>query len=154
MGVAEQGQVEGYGSFSTAVVDGCQLGQGKWYYEVAVLTAGLVQIGWADHSFQLSCDSTDGVGDDEHSYAYDGSRQMKWNGKSSVYGVYWNAGDVVGCRLDLTTAYADITFYLNGDTLGNAFMVPRPADGGSFFLPVVSMEQDEKLLWNIGQVHS
>ena len=40
------------------------------------------------------------MGDDETSYAYDGSRIKKWNSKSSNYGKQWTAGDVIGTLID------------------------------------------------------
>ena len=40
---------------------------GKWYFEVEILTAGAVRLGWANVSFSPSCE----LGGDEHSWAYD-----------------------------------------------------------------------------------
>ena len=48
-----------------------------------------LQIGWADHLFRASSGeevSEDGVGDDEHSWAYDGLRGKKWNKSDIDYG--------------------------------------------------------------------
>ena len=56
------------------------LTEGAWYYEVVLLTDGLMQIGWADEAFQCDPLSGQGVGDNEHSWAYDGFRSKKWNG--------------------------------------------------------------------------
>lgn len=38
--------------------------QGKWYYEVTLVTAGIMQIGWASVHCQFSPDEGTGVGDD------------------------------------------------------------------------------------------
>jgi hypothetical protein len=67
-----------------------------WYYEVEVVSGGLAQIGWADPGFASSADAADGVGDNDSSWAYDGSRQLKWHAeKSAPYGDAWAAGDIV-----------------------------------------------------------
>lgn len=50
---------------------------GKYYYEVSLLTSGLMQIGWCTFVTPFSPDR--GVGDDYTSYAYDGYRIKKWN---------------------------------------------------------------------------
>ena len=52
----------------------CSLGQGRWYYEVSLQTAGLAQIGWATADFKPNASLGEGVGDDIHSIAYDGHR--------------------------------------------------------------------------------
>ena len=47
----------------------------------------------------------DGVGDDRHSWAFDGKRQKKWNGTDADYGTTltsWAVGDVVGCSLEVS----------------------------------------------------
>ena len=67
-----------------------------------LLTGGVMQVGWADQFFKGDSENGDGVGDDQHSWAYDGCRQQKWNGEAPEdYGAAWSAGDVVGCLLDL-----------------------------------------------------
>lgn len=40
-----------------------------------------------------------GVGDDENSWAYDGSRQQKWHGGSEYYGQYWSSGKLIPSTL-------------------------------------------------------
>jgi SPRY domain len=47
------------------------------------------QIGWADNLFRTGedCAADDGVGDDSHSWAYDGLRGKKWNGSDDDYGL-------------------------------------------------------------------
>ena len=118
-------RVRALSSFPTVRLAGVclQPGSGVWYYEAMLLSDGLMQLGWAD--FGLSCDAAigNGVGDDSHSWAYDGWRCRAWhkpmpNGDSddadddngvnaarrdacwSHYGHRWSAGDVVGCIID------------------------------------------------------
>lgn len=56
---------------NTAVTKEC------YYYEVTLLSDGLMQIGWCQINSSFNHD--DGVGDSESSYAYDGFRCMKWH---------------------------------------------------------------------------
>lgn len=73
---------------------------GRWYYEVTLLTGGLMQLGWAGPLFQCSPTRGQGVGDHMHSWAFDGFRQKRWCVSSAPYGERWRAGDVVGVLLD------------------------------------------------------
>ena len=50
---------------------------GRYYYEVKLLTAGLMQVGWCTLATPFNLEN--GVGDDDTSYAYDGFRIKKWN---------------------------------------------------------------------------
>ena len=52
---------------------------GKWYYEVLLCTAGCIQIGWVDGAYDGNADNGEGVGDDPHSWAYDGWRVYLWH---------------------------------------------------------------------------
>ncbi len=81
-----------------------------------------MQLGWADSGFVPNESHGSGVGDHACSWAYDGWRQKKWNGGSSVrYGgaAKWKAGDVVGCCVDIDGG--SVKFYLNGTDLGVAY---------------------------------
>ncbi|CAN0160043.1 unnamed protein product, partial [Laminaria digitata] len=73
---------------------------GRWYYEVTLLTGGLMQVGWAGPLFQCSPIRGQGVGDNMHSWAFDGFRQKRWCVSSAPYGDRWRAGDVIGVLLD------------------------------------------------------
>lgn len=75
-------------------------GGGRWYYEVTLITGGLMQLGWAGPLFQYSPVRGQGVGDNMHSWAFDGFRQKRWCVSSAPYGNKWQAGDVVGVLLD------------------------------------------------------
>lgn len=58
--------------------------------QVKLLTAGLMQIGWADHTFvEGGPETDDGVGDVKGSWAFDGVRQKKWNETGADYGDQW-----------------------------------------------------------------
>lgn len=73
---------------------------GSWYYEVTLLTGGLMQLGWASPLFRCSPAQGRGVGDNRYSWAFDGFREKRWCVSSSSYGERWQAGDVVGVLLD------------------------------------------------------
>lgn len=94
---------------------------GKWYYEVNLnsVSNGIAQIGFADANFKPTSNE-DGVGDDDHSWGFDGNRMCKWGNSGSVtYGSTWKDGDVLGCAIDLDDKYVE--FYLNGKSMGKAF---------------------------------
>lgn len=95
------------------------------YFEVQVVSGGLAQIGWADLTdFSPDTDSGDGVGDLGSSFAFDGSRCMKFhNGKEEDYGESWNEGDVIGCKYSVKTGA--ISFSLNGKEMGDAFTTDK-----------------------------
>ncbi|CAI5734201.1 unnamed protein product [Peronospora destructor] len=145
-------ELRGRGNFGTASARHCcALTKGKWYYEVRLVTAGVVQIGWADSTFEVNSETGDGVGDHERSWSYDGARRLKWNGgKDEEYATddSWSKGDVIGCLLDLDEG--TVSFTQNGVCLGVAFCNVKhtPSDEGIF--PAISVEQTEILLVNIG----
>eukprot|EP00483_Globobulimina_turgida_P001569 UN01571 len=94
---------------------------GKYYYEMHLNSEGLMQIGFADNRFSINPDSAtgQGVGDDRHSWAFDGYREKKWCNGSAAYGSKWSFGDIVGCYVDVDGG--EISFALNGNSLGTAF---------------------------------
>ncbi|EPQ12269.1 RING finger and SPRY domain-containing protein 1 [Myotis brandtii] len=79
---------------------------GVWYYEVTVITSGVMQIGWATRDSKFLNHEGYGIGDDEYSCAYDGCRQLIW---------YNARRDTVGFLLDLNEK--QMIFFLNGNQL-------------------------------------
>ncbi|KFM72317.1 RING finger and SPRY domain-containing protein 1, partial [Stegodyphus mimosarum] len=51
-----------------------QVDSGVWYYEVTIVTSGVMQIGWATKNSKFLNHEGYGIGDDEYSLAYDGCR--------------------------------------------------------------------------------
>ncbi|CAK4109598.1 unnamed protein product [Aphanomyces euteiches] len=109
----------------------------RMYYEVELLTDGVIQLGWADASFEA---------DDEEGDA-------KWtNGVSATFGSKWVAGDIIGCCVDIDAG--TIGFARNGVEMGVAFTDVRPSEksestyGGLF--PAFSLEAKERIRINIG----
>ncbi|XP_011358420.1 RING finger and SPRY domain-containing protein 1 isoform X1 [Pteropus vampyrus] len=90
---------------------------GVWYYEVTVVTSGVMQIGWATRDSKFLNHEGYGIGDDEYSCAYDGCRQLIWYNARSKPHLHpcWKEGDTVGFLLDLNEK--QMIFFLNGSQL-------------------------------------
>jgi len=148
----EDGILKGNGNFATVRLGHIELRRGVWYYEVTLLTEGLMQIGWAQTGFSSNSESGDGVGDDDQSWSYDGYRQCVWHaGKETSYGKsVWRTGDIVGCILRIEGRFASIEFTLNGVSQGIAFQDLDMSRFGMF--PVMSMNGDQAVRVNVGRV--
>lgn len=109
-----------------------QADSGIWYYEVTVITAGVMQIGWATKDSKFLNHEGYGIGDDEFSLAYDGCRQLIWHNAHSESHKHrcWKPGDVLGTLLDLQSLR--IIFYLNGYPLKPFKQVFQNARSGFF----------------------
>ncbi|XP_041375315.1 RING finger and SPRY domain-containing protein 1-like [Gigantopelta aegis] len=94
-----------------------QVDSGVWYYEVTIITAGVMQIGWATKDSKFLNHEGYGIGDGEFSMAYDGCRQLIWYDADSEAHSHrcWKPGDVLGLLLDVDNQ--KLIFYLNGDPL-------------------------------------
>jgi len=75
-------------------------------------------VGWCDLHFYASTRGGVGVGDDKHSWGYDGYRILFWHNGKRAYGKRWKAGDVIGCAADLDTRA--VRFFHNGTPMGAA----------------------------------
>ncbi|KAI9480390.1 MAG: hypothetical protein EXX96DRAFT_562409 [Benjaminiella poitrasii] len=95
----------------------------KYAFEVILQTDGLMQLGWATEFFQCDPEGGKGVGDDAHSYGYDGNRSKKWHGRytslRTSYGLKWVEGDIITCAIDMDVG--EIRYYKNGEDMGVAF---------------------------------
>ncbi|KAJ3365946.1 hypothetical protein GGF32_007446 [Allomyces javanicus] len=116
---------------------------GRFMFEVELLSDGLFQIGWASQQCHFNLTNGRGVGDDEHSYAYDGKRCKKWHGQvvhseGMDYGMTWSPGDRVGCMIDLDEA--TISYSLNGHDLGIAF---EGVNSETIWYPALSMSSNQ-----------
>lgn len=127
-----------FGTFGI-VLDTAKLKEdASYYWELRLVTGGLCQIGWATGMFTPQSETGDGVGDDEHSYSFDGSRKIALHKSESVeYGQGWNAGDVVGCLWN--RANATLSFSHNGKDLGVAYTISTNA----VVFPAASCNPDE-----------
>ena len=81
---------------------------------------GIAQVGFADDKF--SAGRGEGVGDDTHSWAFDGNRVCKWgDGNKESYGKMWKDGDILGCLATMDGSKNTIEFFLNDKSMGVAF---------------------------------
>lgn len=92
-----------------------QVREGCWYYEVLLITPGVMQIGWATKNASFLNDDGYGIGDDNHSISYDGCRQLVWhNAKSYRHTLpQWKSGSILGCLLDISAK--EVIFSLDGE---------------------------------------
>lgn len=118
------------------------------YYEiwvVGVAKGKVSQVGWADLRKFRPNEKVGGAGDDEYSWSFDGSQNLKCNdGKKSNYGwipseVAWRPGVVIGCKYHPSDG--TISFSLNGKDLGTAFQLQ--SDKNTLLSPVISCEEKE-----------
>jgi len=112
-----------------------QIDEGIWFYEVTLITSGVMQIGFATKNSKFLSDEGSGIGDDIYSIAYDGCRQVVWyNSKSKSlpknHHRCWSPSDTLGCLIDLVNYR--VIFYLNGIPLPPLNDVFKYARSGFF----------------------
>ncbi|CAF3346877.1 unnamed protein product [Rotaria socialis] len=113
-----------HGAFPTFIVDNLQLSEGNWYYCVKLPYAGLIQIGWATRGFTPRSSEGLGVGDDEYSWSFDGSRGVLFSKRKSYLlpgHIRWQPNYVCGCGIEINGQNTRIKYWLNGKCLGTAF---------------------------------
>jgi len=124
---------------------------GCWYYEVQIVTSGVMQIGWATKHSKFLNHEGYGIGDDEFSQAFDGCRQLMWyNASCECHKELprWKEGDIVGCFIDIDNK--ELIFSLNGESLSpfsDIFSVVSPGEG---FFPAASFMSFQQCLFNFG----
>lgn len=109
-----------------------QADSGIWYYEVCIITPGVMQIGWATKESNFLNHDGYGIGDDKYSLAYDGCRKLIWyNAKSEPQQLpRWQPGDTLGCLLDIDNQ--QIIFSVNGKEIPPCTHVFSMAKSGFF----------------------
>ncbi|KAK9762029.1 hypothetical protein K7432_012615 [Basidiobolus ranarum] len=131
--------------------------QGSWFYEVQLVTSGIMQIGWATKQSIFRPEEGVGVGDDDHSFAFDGCRKLAWSSGYPIpygRGDAWKEGDILGAYIDMNCGI--IRFYLNGVNLGIAFEFTESQlehfvnDEGGFY-PALSLTSFQHISMNFGQ---
>jgi hypothetical protein len=116
---------------------------GKWYFEVQIGTHSPARIGLMTTDYAISeGDDRFGVGnemDSGEAWAFDGSKQTIYHHGELPYAahVQWQAGDSIGCRLDLHAG--TIAFTQNGVYLGVAYRAVAVPDGAMIF-PAATLE--------------
>ncbi|XP_050072267.1 RING finger and SPRY domain-containing protein 1-like [Anopheles maculipalpis] len=91
-----------------------QVNAGCWYYEVLIMTPGVMQIGWATKDSNFLSHEGYGIGDDAYSIAFDGCRKLIWHkAKPMQHNLnVWTGGSILGCLLDLDAR--EVVFSLDG----------------------------------------
>ncbi|XP_054615531.1 ryanodine receptor 2 isoform X15 [Dunckerocampus dactyliophorus] len=109
---------------------------GKWYFELEVLTAGEIRVGWA----RPGCLQGQELGCDDQAFVFDGFKVQRWHQGNEHFGRAWQTGDVVGCMVDLNEH--TMMFTLNGEVLlddSGSDLAFKEFDVGEGFIPVCSV---------------
>jgi len=142
------------GSFATVrSAPRCPLG-GKGYYELEILKRDDVapQYGLAGPCFaRVLGASGEGLGDDAHSWAVDGTRQRKWHNGEKEWECKWQDGDVIGFACDLDKMQMHVS--LNGSFAAPhrvVFELAPDAVGDGLFAAFSGISG--KVRYNLGEV--
>ncbi|XP_077024551.1 ryanodine receptor 2 isoform X2 [Tamandua tetradactyla] len=109
---------------------------GRWYFEFEAVTAGDMRVGWS----RPGCQPDQELGSDERAFAFDGFKAQRWHQGNEHYGRSWQAGDVVGCMVDMTEH--TMMFTLNGEILlddSGSELAFKDFEVGDGFIPVCSL---------------
>ncbi|XP_054103983.1 ryanodine receptor 2 isoform X9 [Callithrix jacchus] len=109
---------------------------GRWYFEFEAVTAGDMRVGWS----RPGCQPDQELGSDERAFAFDGFKAQRWHQGNEHYGRSWQAGDVVGCMVDMNEH--TMMFTLNGEILlddSGSELAFKDFDVGDGFIPVCSL---------------
>ncbi|KAG1321671.1 hypothetical protein G6F62_010691 [Rhizopus arrhizus] len=120
---------------------------GAWYYEVLLLTDGVVHIGWATPACQFIPEQAYGVGDNLHGFAFDSYRGVLWTSGKALFPdspIACQAGDVVGSLLNLKKGTC--TFFLNGKKLEFSIELSP-----THMFPAVSLTSHQQIVINYGE---
>eukprot|EP00127_Corallochytrium_limacisporum_P003584 Clim_evm67s150 gene=Clim_evmTU67s150 len=125
---------------------------GKWFFEITILTKGIVKIGFVQESAPImQGQQEEDLGMDEFSWAYDGHRQLLHHGDtSSVYTTCpWQAGVVVGTYIDMEAKH--MIFTVDGHTIGKCFTDCVDFQNNTDTLcPAISLGRFQHVLVNFG----
>uniref|UniRef100_A0A8W7PEK8 RING finger and SPRY domain-containing protein 1 n=1 Tax=Anopheles coluzzii TaxID=1518534 RepID=A0A8W7PEK8_ANOCL len=127
-----------------------QVNAGCWYYEVLIMTPGVMQIGWATKDSNFLSHEGYGIGDDAYSIAFDGCRKLIWHkAKPMQHNLnVWSGGSVLGCLLDLDAR--EVIFSLDGvegEVLKQLFESSDTIDG---FFAAASFMSFQQCRFNFG----
>ncbi|ELK05119.1 Ryanodine receptor 2 [Pteropus alecto] len=95
-----------------------------------------MRVGWS----RPGCQPDQELGSDERAFAFDGLKAQRWHQGNEHYGRSWQAGDVVGCMVDMTEH--TMMFTLNGEILlddSGSELAFKDFDTGDGFIPVCSL---------------
>ncbi|XP_068576132.1 ryanodine receptor 2 isoform X5 [Cebidichthys violaceus] len=121
--------------------------RGKWYFELEIVTAGNMRVGWA----RPGCTPDKELGSDDQAFVFDGFEAQWYHQGVEPLGRPWQRGDVVGCLVDMTDRTMIVT--LNGEVLFNdrgSELAAKDFDIGEGLLPVVSVGVNQVGRLNLG----
>nr|XP_033467469.1 ryanodine receptor 2-like isoform X2 [Epinephelus lanceolatus] len=121
---------------------------GKWYFELEVLTAGEMRVGWA----RPGCLPDQELGSDDQAFVFDGFKVQRWHQGNEHFGRAWQTGDVVGCMVDLNEH--TMMFTLNGEVLlddSGSELAFKDFEVGEGFIPVCSLGSCQVGRMNFGK---
>uniref|UniRef100_A0A8C3Y6B8 B30.2/SPRY domain-containing protein n=1 Tax=Catharus ustulatus TaxID=91951 RepID=A0A8C3Y6B8_CATUS len=127
---------------------GSAVRSGRWYFEFTAVTPGEMRVGWARPGLRPHVE----LGADELAFVFNGHRAQRWHVGGESFGRSWQAGDVVGCLIDLGECH--MSFTLNGEVLigdGGSEVAFRDFDVGEGFVPVCSLGLGQEGHLNLGQ---
>jgi len=125
-----------------------KVAQGRWYYEVKIITSGSARIGWATEDYKPES-RYDGVGSDADSWGWDGSRKQAYHDEKkhsgTEFGDYWSNGDIIGVSLDFDLR--EMHYYRNNKDMGVAFKNVRTSNP---LMPCFSLYRGTQIEVNLG----
>ncbi|TRZ10478.1 hypothetical protein HGM15179_016619, partial [Zosterops borbonicus] len=127
---------------------GSAVRSGKWYFEFEAVTPGEMRVGWARPGLRPDTE----LGADDMAFVFNGHRAQRWHVGGESFGRPWQAGDVVGCLIDLGECH--MSFTLNGEVLigdAGSEVAFRDFDVGDGFVPVCSLGLGQEGHLNLGQ---
>ncbi|GJD10941.1 Probable ATP-dependent RNA helicase ddx1 [Galdieria sulphuraria] len=117
---------------------------GRWYFEVKVLSDGLCRVGWATEECSLD------LGTDSEGLGYGGTGKKSHNREFANYGEPYGEGDIIGCFIDFEESR--LFFSKNGTILQTAFEIPAALKNCTFY-PSVCLKKC-RVQVNFGPVSS
>ncbi|XP_047673439.1 ryanodine receptor 2 isoform X4 [Tachysurus fulvidraco] len=121
---------------------------GKWYFELEVVTAGEMRVGWA----RPGCLPDQELGSDDQAFVFDGFKAQRWHQGNEHFGRSWLPGDVVGCMVDLNEH--TMMFTLNGEVLlddSGSELAFKDFEVWEGFIPVCSLGVSQLGRMNFGK---
>nr|XP_021335867.1 ryanodine receptor 2 [Danio rerio] len=121
---------------------------GKWYFELEVVTAGEMRVGWA----RPGCLPDQELGADEQAFVFDGFKAQRWHQGNEHFGRSWQSGDVVGCMVDMNER--TMMFTLNGEVLlddSGSELAFKDFEVWEGFIPVCSLGVSQVGRMNFGK---
>ena len=113
--IGTDNSVRAVSGMPSLVANPVRLETGRWYYEVHVSKGGEAVVGWSDKAFFGDWAARRGVGDDTHSWGFNGGAMTphcRAAGLVKAFGSRWSDGSVIGVAADVDAA--TISFMLNG----------------------------------------